>query len=128
MYLSYILQLVPTSGYSLTNSFPIYGDQRRNMASAVMEGYGLVVDFNNITTEPLTWAIQEAIELPKYVLTYLLTPWCRVLPEQVTGLQLVKKFPAFHGTRRFITTLKSVRHLYLPRASPIQSIYPHPNS
>jgi hypothetical protein len=30
------------------------------------------------------------------LLTYLLTPWCRVLPEQLTGLQLVKKFPAFH--------------------------------
>ena len=28
-------------------------------------------------------------------LTYLLTPWCRVLLEKVTGLQLVKKFPAF---------------------------------
>ena len=44
---------------------------------------------------------------------YLLTPWCRVLPEQLTGLQLVKKFPAFHGTRRFITALTSVRHLSL---------------
>ena len=32
------------------------------------------------------------------ILTYLLTPWCRVLPEQLTGLQLVEKFPAFHGT------------------------------
>ena len=31
-------------------------------------------------------------------LTYLLTPWCRVLPEQLTGMQLVKKFPAFHRT------------------------------
>jgi len=29
--------------------------------------------------------------------TYLLTPWCRVL-EKLTGLQLVKKFPTFHGT------------------------------
>ena len=38
-----------------------------------------------------------------YLLTYLLTPWCRVLLEKLTGLQLVKKFPAFHGTRRFIT-------------------------
>ena len=28
---------------------------------------------------------------------YLLTPRCRVLLEQLTGLQLVKKFPAFHG-------------------------------
>jgi len=33
-----------------------------------------------------------------YLLTYLLTPWCRVLLEKLTGLQLVKKFPAFHGT------------------------------
>ena len=61
-------------------------------------------------------------------LTYLLTPWCRVLLETLTGLQLVKKFPAFHGTRRFITALTSVRHLSLSWASPIQSIYPHPTS
>ena len=57
------------------------------------------------------------------LLTYLLT---RVLLEQLTGLQLVKKFPAFHGTLRFITALTSVRHLSLSWASPIQSIYPHP--
>ena len=31
----------------------------------------------------------------RYLLTYLLTPWCRVLLEKLTGLQLVKKFPAF---------------------------------
>jgi len=58
----------------------------------------------------------------------LLTPWCRVLLEQLTGLQLVKKFPAFHVTRRFITALTSVRHLSLSWASPMQSIYPHPTS
>ena len=29
------------------------------------------------------------------LLTYLLTPWCRVLLEKLTGLQLVNKFPAF---------------------------------
>ena len=58
---------------------------------------------------------------------YLLTPWCRVL-ENLTGLQLLKKFPAFHRTRRFITALTSVRHLSLSWASPIQSIYPHPTS
>jgi len=63
-----------------------------------------------------------------YLLTYLLTPWCRVLLEQLTGLQLVKKFPSFHGTRRFITALTSVRHLSLSWASPIQFIYPHPTS
>jgi len=63
-----------------------------------------------------------------YLLTYLPTPWCRVLLEKLIGLQLVKKFPAFHGTRRFITTLTSVRHLSLSWTSPIQSTYPHPTS
>ena len=59
---------------------------------------------------------------------YLFTPWCRVLLEKLTGLQLVKKFPAFHRTRRFITALTSVRHLSLSWANPIQSTYPHPTS
>ena len=36
------------------------------------------------------WSSQEA----SYLLTYLLTPWCRVLLEQLTGMQLIKKFPA----------------------------------
>ena len=62
------------------------------------------------------------------LLTYLLIPWWRVLLEQLTGLQLVKKFPTFHRTRRFITALTSVRHLSLSWTSPIQSIYPHPTS
>ena len=59
---------------------------------------------------------------------YLLTPWCRVLLEKLNGLQLVKKFSAFYGTRRFITALTSIRHLSLSCASPIQSPYPHPTS
>jgi UDP:flavonoid glycosyltransferase YjiC (YdhE family) len=40
---------------------PIFFDQRRNMADVVMADYGLKIDFNNITTESLTWAIQEVI-------------------------------------------------------------------
>jgi len=46
-----------------------------------------------------------------YLLTYLLIPWSRVLLEKLTGLQLLKKFPAFYGTRRFITAFTSARHL-----------------
>ena len=61
-------------------------------------------------------------------ITYLLTPWCRALLEKLIALQLVKKFPAFHGTRRFIPALTSIRHLSLSWASPIQSIYAHPTS
>jgi len=56
-----------------------------------------------------------------YIYIYIYTPpWCRVLLEKLTGLQLVKKFPAFYGTRRFITALTSVRHLSLSWANPIQ--------
>ena len=73
-------------------------------------------------------SLQSNYNATPYLLTDLLTPWCRVLLEKLTGLQLVKKFPAFHGTRRFITALTSVRHLSLSWASPIQSIYPHPTS
>ena len=58
----------------------------------------------------------------------LLTSWRRVLLEKLTGLQLVKKFHAFHGTWRFITALTRVHHLSLSWASPIQSIYPYPTS
>ena len=60
--------------------------------------------------------------------TYLLTPLSKVLLEKLVGLQLVKKFPAFHGTRRFITAFTSFRHPSLSWPSPIQSPYPQPTS
>jgi glucuronosyltransferase len=49
---------------------PVFSDQKRSMARAVLAGYGLPIDFNNVTTESLTWAIQEAIESPKYALLF----------------------------------------------------------
>jgi len=52
-------------------------------------------------------------DLLTYLITYLLTPWNRVLLEKLTVSQLVKKFPAFYGTRRFITAFTSARHLSL---------------
>jgi len=69
----------------------------------------------------------NSVTFTPYFLTHPLHG-ARVLLEQLTGLQLVKKFPAFHGTRKFITALTSVRHLSLSWASPFQSIYPHPTS
>jgi hypothetical protein len=63
------------------------------------------------------------------LLTYLLTTWNRYLLEKLTGLQLVKKFPAFFGPRMFITARKSGSHLSLSwDSSSIQSILPHPTS
>ena len=52
-------------------------------------------------------------EVVGYEHNYLLTPRSRVLLEKLTGSQIVKKFPAFYGTRRFITAFTSVRHLSL---------------
>ena len=48
--------------------------------------------------------------------------------EKLIGFKPVKKFPAFYGIRRFITTFKSALHLSLSSASSIQSIPPHPTS
>ena len=59
------------------------------------------------------------------ILTYLLTPYSTVILEKLTGSQLVKKFPTFYGTRRFITTLTSASQLFLFWSSSIQSISPH---
>ena len=49
-----------------------------------------------------------------HLLTYLFTPCSRVLLEKLTSFQLVKKFPAFRGTQRFIPAFTSARHfIYL---------------
>ena len=63
-----------------------------------------------------------------YLLIYLLTPWSRVLLEQLTGSQPVKKFPAFYETRKFITAFTSAHYLSLFWARSIQSMPPHPTS
>jgi hypothetical protein len=41
----------------------------------------------------------------------LLASYSTFLLEKPTGSQLVQKFPAFYGNRRFITALTSTRHL-----------------
>ena len=62
-------------------------------------------------------------------LTYLLTYSMVQSPSwEASCLQLVKKFPASYGTRRFITAFTSFRHQSLSWASPIQSSYPQPTS
>jgi hypothetical protein len=48
-----------------------------------------------------------------FLVTCLITPWSRVLLEKLTGWQLVKKFPAFYGTQRFITAFTSASQLSL---------------
>jgi len=50
----------------------------------------------------------------------------RVLLEKLTSSQVLKKYPAFYGTRRFITAFISARHL--PHPEPDQSSSCPPSS
>ena len=67
---------------------------------------------------------EQVTYLLTYIVTYSLTPWSKVLLEKRTVSQLVKKIPAFYGTRRFITAFTSAPHLSLSWARSIQSIPP----
>jgi hypothetical protein len=48
-----------------------------------------------------------------FQITTSLTPSSRVLLEKLISSQLIKKFPAFYGTRRFITAFTSAGRLSL---------------
>jgi hypothetical protein len=50
------------------------------------------------------------IYMYKDLLCTYLPSWTRDLCEKLVVAQLVKKFPAFHGTRRFITVFVRIRH------------------
>ena len=66
---------------------------------------------------------------PPVQIDYLLTYTMQQSPSwEATGFQLVKKFPAFYRTRRFITTFTSACHLSVSWDTLIQSIPPHPTS
>jgi hypothetical protein len=72
--------------------------------------------YKNVAFPPTTYLLT-------YSLTYLLTHSMEQSPSwEANGLQLVKKFPAFYGTRRFITAFTSANHLSLSWASSVQSI------
>jgi hypothetical protein len=63
-----------------------------------------------------------------WLLTTWLTLWGRDLLEKLIVTQLVKKFPAFYGTWRFITVFTRARHWSLSWARWIQSTHSHPTS
>jgi len=78
---------------------PWFPDQNR---------YNLVAYFPNTPFAVFTYSYMR-----KANKMHSLTAWSRVLLEKLTGLQLVKKFPAFYGTLRFIAAVTSARHLSL---------------
>jgi hypothetical protein len=64
----------------------------------------------------------------KFTVTYsLLTPWSRILPEKLTGPQIVRKFPAFYETRNLITAFIRASHLpcfsFYRSTSPVPKIW-----
>jgi len=48
-----------------------------------------------------------------HIITYLLTPWSRVLLEKLTCSAASQEIPRIFGTRRFLTVLTSAHHLSL---------------
>ena len=52
----------------------------------------------------------------------------RGLPEKLTVPEVLKKFPVFYETRKFITTFTTARHLSLSLTRSIQSMPPLPTS
>lgn len=47
-------------------TIPIFGDQKLNAARSAMTGYGVRVDFSNLTEASLTWGLTEVINNKKY--------------------------------------------------------------
>jgi hypothetical protein len=54
--------------------------------------------------------------------------WSWAILEKLPTVQLLKNFPAFYGTRKFITSFTRALHLSLSWARSIQSIPSHPIS
>jgi hypothetical protein len=52
------------------------------------------------------------------------TRWSTALLDKLVVLQLVKKFPAFYGTRRFITLFTTARHVSQSWSRSIQPKFP----
>jgi hypothetical protein len=52
---------------------------------------------------PILWVVKRT----------KLTPWSRVLPEKLKRHKILKKFPVFYGTQRFITVFTRACHLSL---------------
>ena len=76
-------------------------------------------------SELVLWYLTYLLtERHTYLLTYLVHG--RFLLEKLTGSQIVKKFPAYYWTWRFVTEFTSARHLFLSSASSIQYMPLHP--
>jgi hypothetical protein len=56
------------------------------------------------------------------------TPWITILLEKLRGHHLLKEFPAFYSTRRFMTAFTITRNPFRSWVRSIQSMPHHPTS
>jgi hypothetical protein len=69
-------------------------------------------EYNNYGAISITWS--KVILLLTYLLTYLLTPWSRVLLEKLTvNFAAIQGITLIYGTRKFLTVPTSASHLSL---------------
>jgi len=79
-------------------------------------------NFYRIQIWGLKCCLQYLTDWFNYLLPYLFIAWSRFLLGKLIGSQLVKKFPAFYGAERFVTSFTSARHLSVSWVRSIQSI------
>ena len=89
--------------------------------------HGNIQGNSNATTtvrwrKPSMHSFTNVVRSVTFIRIYLLTPCNRGLPEKPTSPQVVRKFPAFYGTRRFITAFTKADHVPLSWATSIQSM------
>jgi hypothetical protein len=98
--------------------------------------------FITVFTRALHWSLSSARSIQSItshpislrsiliflVITNYLTPWSWALLEKPIYTQLLKYFPTFYGTRRFITMFTRALHWSLSGARSIQSKPSHPIS
>ena len=80
--------------------------------ASILEGAEILFSSMSERFVGLKASVQCGLANP-YLLTYLLTPWSRVLLEKLTGSAASQEIPHIFGTRKFITVLTSARHLCL---------------
>jgi hypothetical protein len=100
-----------------------FGKMEASRSSATMASYHI----NTRRHNPEDHDLNSIQGVPPLVWTTKLTPCSRVL-EKLTVAYLVKKFPAFYGTRRFITAFTRARPWSLPWVRLIQSTSSHPTT
>ena len=65
------------------------------------------------TSSSSNYSSEAKLTFYTFLLTYLLTPWSRVLLQKLKGSAASQEIPCIFGTRKFITVVTSARHLSL---------------